>query len=58
MSLIKLLKFKKWEMSLLKMPHLEMPCFQTRTRVTVASGQSENHLEFVPQNHKDKIILP
>ena len=39
MSLIQLLKFKKWETRLFKMPHLETPPFQTGTRVTVvASG--------------------
>ena len=40
MSLIQLLKFKKWETRLFKMPHLEMPRFQMGTRVTVACGQS------------------
>ena len=39
MSLIQLLKFKKWETRLFKMPHLETPRFQTGTRVTVASGR-------------------
>ena len=38
MSLIQLLKFKKWETRLFKMPHFETPRFQTGTRVTVASG--------------------
>ena len=38
MSLIQLLKFKKWKTRLFKMLHLEMPRFQTGTRVTVASG--------------------
>ena len=37
MSLIQLLKLKTWETRLLKMPHFEMPHFQTGTRVTVAS---------------------
>ena len=40
MSLIQLLKFKKWETKLSKVPHLETPRFQTGTRVTVASEQS------------------
>ena len=40
MSLIQLLKFKKWETRLFKMPRLETPRFQTGTRVTVASGLS------------------
>ena len=38
MSLIQLLKFKKWETRLFKMPRFETPCFQTGPRVTVASG--------------------
>ena len=38
MSLIQLWKFKKWEIRLFKMPHLETPCFLMGTRVTVASG--------------------
>ena len=37
MSLIQLLKFKTWETRLFKMPCLEMPRFQTRRWVTVAS---------------------
>ena len=37
MSLIQLLKFKKWETRLFKMPRLEMPHFQMRRWVTVAS---------------------
>ena len=41
MSLIQLLKFKKWKTRLFKMPHLETPRFQTGTRVTVASGQRD-----------------
>ena len=40
MSLFQLLKFKKWETRLFKMPRLEMPHFQTGTRVRVASGLS------------------
>ena len=35
MSLIQLLKFKKWETRLFKMPHLETPRFQMGMRVTV-----------------------
>ena len=38
MSLIQLLKFKKWETRLFKIPCLEIPRFQMGTRVTVASG--------------------
>ena len=38
MSLIQLLKFKKWETRLFKMPCFETPCFQMGTRVTTASG--------------------
>ena len=38
MSLIQLLKLKKWEKRLFKVPCLEMPHFQTRTMETVASG--------------------
>ena len=40
MSLIQLLKFKKLEMRLFKMPRLEMPRFQTGMRATIASGLS------------------
>ena len=38
MSLTQLLKFKKWETRLFKMPRMETPRFQTGKRVTVASG--------------------
>ena len=40
MSLIQLLKYKKWEMRLFKMPRLETLRFQTGTKVTVASVHS------------------
>ena len=38
MNLIQLLKFKKWETRLFKMPRLETPSFQMGMRVTLASG--------------------
>ena len=38
MSLIQLLKFKKLETRLFKMPRLETPYFQMGTRETVATG--------------------
>ena len=38
MSLIQPLKFKTWETRHFKMPRLETPRFQTRHRVTIASG--------------------
>ena len=38
MSLIQLLKFRTWETRLSKIPHFEMPHFQMRTWVSVASG--------------------
>ena len=40
MSLIQLLKFKKWETRLFKMPRLGTPRFLTGTRVTGACGLS------------------
>ena len=40
MSLIQLLRFKTWEMRLLKMPHLVTPHFQKGMRVTVAYAQN------------------
>ncbi len=40
MCLIQLLMFNKWETRLFKIPRLETPRFETRTRITVASGLS------------------
>ena len=45
MSLIQLLKFRTWETRIFKMPYFKMPLFQTRTRVTVASGLSETYIK-------------
>ncbi len=38
MSLIQLLKFRTWKTRLFKMPHFEGPRFQTKMKITVASG--------------------
>ena len=62
MSLIQLLKFKKWEMRLFKMPRFETLRFQRGTKVTVASGLClqpvtvENYLKAfteTPRKHFD-----
>ena len=41
MRLIQLLKFKKWETRLFKMPCLETPRLETGTRITVASERTQ-----------------
>ena len=51
MSLIQLLKFKTWETRLFKMPRLEMPCFQTRRWVTVASWPVGQVMLPMDRNH-------
>ena len=58
MRLIQLLKFKKWETRLFKMPHLETPRFQTGMRVTVASGHFLVRIKFSMELLLETFINP
>ena len=57
MSLIQLLKFKKWKTRLFKMPHFEIPRFQTGTRVTVASHSGMGVVMTLGISNMDKIYV-